>query len=74
MAGISVQRDAVGIRAVASANSEQLSEVSASAYSRSSRKERRQNKKAAKETAQVLNDEEESEAKIVEVSFLIPPK
>jgi len=31
-------------------------------YSRSSRKERRQNKKAAKETAQVLNDEEESEA------------
>ena len=62
VAGISVQRDAVGIRAVASANSEQLSEVSASAYSRSSRKERRQNKKAAKETAQVLNDEEESEA------------
>lgn len=61
VAGISVQRDAVGIRAVASANSEQLSEVSASAYSRSSRKERRQNKKAAKETAQVLNDEEESE-------------
>lgn len=62
VAGISVQRDAVGIRAVASANSEQLSEVSASAYSRSSRKERRQNKNAAKETAQVLNDEEESEA------------
>ncbi|MFC2349296.1 VIT domain-containing protein [Capnocytophaga granulosa] len=31
-------------------------------YSRSSRKERRQNKKTAKETAQVLNDEEESEA------------
>lgn len=31
-------------------------------YSRSSRKERRQNKKAAKETAQVLNDEEQSEA------------
>ena len=31
-------------------------------YSRSSRKERRQNKKAAKETAQVLNYEEESEA------------
>jgi len=62
VAGISVQRDAVGIRAVASANSEQLSEVSASAYSRSSRKERRQNKNAAKETAQVLNYEEESEA------------
>ena len=62
VAGISVQRDAVGIRAVASANSEQLSEVSASAYSRSSRKERRQNKNATKETAQVLNDEEESEA------------
>ena len=62
VAGISVQRDAVGIRAVASANSEQLSEVSASAYSRSSRKERRQNKSAAKKTAQVLNYEEESEA------------
>ena len=62
VAGISVQRDAVGIRAVASANSEQLSEVSASAYSRSSRKERRQNKNAAKKTAQVLNYEEGSEA------------
>ena len=36
--------------------------VVVSGYSRSSRKERRQNKKAAKETAQVLNYEEESEA------------
>ena len=50
-----------GIGSISESSQAELAEVMVG-YSRSSRKERRQNKKAAKETAQVLNDEEESEA------------
>ena len=51
-----------GIGSISESSQAELAEVMVSGYSRSSRKERRQNKKAAKETAQVLNDEEQSEA------------
>ena len=51
-----------GVGSISESSQAELAEVMISGYSRSSRKERRQNKKAAKETAQVLNDEEESEA------------
>ena len=50
-----------GVGSISESSQAELAEVMVSGYSRSSRKERRQNKKAAKETAQVLNDEEESE-------------
>ena len=50
-----------GIGSISESSQAELAEVMVG-YSRSSRKERRQNKNAAKETAQVLNYEEESEA------------
>lgn len=50
-----------GISSISESSQAEMAEVMVG-YGRSSRKERRQNKKAAKETAQVLNDEEESEA------------
>jgi len=52
-----------GIGSISESSQAELAEVMViNGYSRSSRKERRQNKKAAKETAQVFNYEEESEA------------
>ena len=50
-----------GIGSISESSQAELAEVMVG-YSRSSRKKRRQNKNAAKETAQVLNYEEESEA------------
>ena len=58
VAGISVQREAV---AVASANSEQLSELSVNAYSRASKKERRAAKKPALQARAADNYHEQSE-------------
>ena len=50
-----------GIGSISESSQAEMAEVMVG-YGRSSRKERRQNKNAAKETAQVLNYEEESEA------------
>jgi len=50
-----------GIGSISESSQAEMAEVMVG-YGRSSRKERRQNKNAAKKTAQVLNDEEESEA------------
>ena len=50
-----------GISSISESSQAEMAEVMVG-YGRSSRKGRRQNKNAAKETAQVLNDEEESEA------------
>ena len=62
----SVSRSTLAIRGIGSISESSQAELAEAmvvvGYSRSSRKERRQNKKAAKETAQVLNDEEQSEA------------
>ena len=50
-----------GIGSISESSQAEMAEVMVG-YGRSSRKERRQNKNAAKKTAQVLNDEEGSEA------------